>query len=140
MPLTPSFTSSTTPPDLVAAVLAIRDKKGEDLRVLDLTGLTSISDYFVICSGRSTRQNQTIAAAVIEALGSRGARPLSHEGHASGRWILLDYVDFVVNVFLPEVRAFYGLERLWADAEELQVDGHALPARRSVRKSQAKES
>ena len=119
--------SAGVDPDVELAVRAIQDKKGEEIRVLDLVGLTSITDYFVICSGRSPRQNQTIAEAVVEALRARRRKPLSYEGKQAGRWILIDYVSMVVNVFLPEVRDFYGLERLWADAELVEVGG---PTRR----------
>jgi len=115
--------SARVDPDVALAVRAIREKKGEEIRVLNLAGLTSITDYFVICSGRSPRQNQTIAEAVVEALRAHQRKPLSCEGKEAGRWILIDYVNMVVNVFLPEVRDFYGLERLWADAGLVNVGG-----------------
>ncbi len=96
---------------------AVLDKKGLDLDVLMVEKLTSIADYFVLCSGTSERQTQAIADGVETRLREESsARPLLVEGATPGRWILLDYGDFIVHVFTEDCRRFYGLERLWGDA------------------------
>jgi ribosome-associated protein len=97
-------------------VAAALDKKAGDLLVLNLSGLTSIADYFVICSASSERQALAIADAIEERLAARGRRPISREGRPSARWILLDYGDVLFHVFQQEARRFYALERLWGDA------------------------
>lgn len=102
------------------AVEAALDKKALDLDVLMLTGLTSIADYFIICSGTSERQTAAIADAIDDRLRVEDkAKPLLIEGMSSGRWVLLDYGDFIVHVFTEECRRFYGLERLWGDAPNI---------------------
>ena len=96
---------------------AILDKKGLELDVLMVEKLTSIADYFVLCSGTSERQTQAIADAVETRLREdSSARPMLIEGANPGRWILLDYGDFIVHIFTEDCRRFYGLERLWGDA------------------------
>lgn len=109
---------------LCEAIEAALDKKAQDAVVLDLKEICSFTDYFLICTGTSTRHNQSIADSVAEALKRHGVRPLHIEGHSEGEWILLDYVDFVVHVFSARSREFYDLERLWRggkrrDAQEL---------------------
>jgi ribosome-associated protein len=99
---------------LAARVAA--SKQGEAVVVLDVRDLITITDFFVIASGASDRQVKTIADEVGHALKKEGARPVRTEGEASSRWILLDFVDFVVHVFHAEERDFYRLENLWADA------------------------
>ena len=99
---------------LVAAALA--DRKAVEPLVLDLRGLSGATDYFVIASGTSDAHVRGMAEHLIETLGPRGVAPHHVEGLAQGRWVLLDYVDFVVHVFHPDMRAFYQLERLWGDA------------------------
>lgn len=100
---------------------AALDKKAEDIQVLDLTTLGSITDYFVVCSGRSSRQTQAIADRIQEVLREAGVRPGHVEGYASGEWILMDYVDFVVHIFTEEKRAYYALEKLWSDAPRIKA-------------------
>ena len=95
-----------------------RAKKAEDIRVLDLRGLTWFTDYFVIMNGESVIQNRTIAETLIEKL---PGRPASVEGLAGGRWILIDYRDVIIHVFMPQERAFYRLEKVWSDAEDVPV-------------------
>jgi ribosome-associated protein len=92
------------------------EKKAADLLVLNLSEISSFADYFVICSVGSDRQAHAVADAIEEMLGGRGRRPISIEGYAAARWILLDYGDVLFHVFLEESRRFYGLERLWGDA------------------------
>jgi len=100
---------------------AALERKAYDLVVLETTKLTSIADYFVICSGRSDTQVQAIAEAVRDHLLSLGVQPLSTEGIERGQWALLDYGDVVVHVFQVPVRAFYDLDRLWARAPRVAL-------------------
>ena len=97
-------------------VAAALDKKGSNLLVLNLSEISSFADYLVICSASSDRQAQAIADAIEERLRAAGRRPISVEGYAAARWILLDYGDVLFHVFLEESRRFYALERLWGDA------------------------
>ncbi len=101
------------------AVIAIHDTKGEDIVVRDLAGIADFADCFVLASGFNERQVQAIADRVEERLKEHGVRPLHVEGYQGGQWILLDYVDFLVHVFLDEKRRLYGLERLWSDAPDV---------------------
>jgi ribosome-associated protein len=101
------------------AVAAALEKKAADLRVLELAGVTDFTDFFVLGTGANARQVQAIADAVEERLRALGQRPLHVEGYQRGHWVLLDYGDFVVHIFQPEQRRFYGLDKLWADAEEV---------------------
>lgn len=98
---------------------ALADRKAIDPLVLDLRGLTAAADYFVIVSGSSAAHVRGMAEYLMEALAPGGVEPHHVEGLAQGRWVLLDYVDFVVHVFHPELREFYQLERLWGDAPVL---------------------
>ena len=92
------------------------EKKANEVKILDLRGITSITDYFVICSGDADIQIRAIADAITANLKEEDIDVWHTEGYQSGRWILLDFVDVVVHVFLEETREFYGLERLWGDA------------------------
>jgi ribosome-associated protein len=105
------------------AAHAALEKKAVDLVVLDLQGLSSIADFFLVCSARSSTQADTIAEAVRAALRGEGVRPRHNEGSAESGWLLLDYGDVVVHVFLEETRGFYSLERLWGDAPLVSVEG-----------------
>lgn len=95
---------------------AALDKKADEIVVLDLQGLSTMADFFLVCSGTSATQIDTIAEAVRETLKAAGVRPRHLEGTAQSGWLLLDYGDVVIHVFLGETRAFYALERLWGDA------------------------
>jgi ribosome-associated protein len=106
----------------VAAHAAL-EKKAIDLAMLDLQGLSSIADFFLVCSARSAPQADTIAEAIRGALRAEGVRPRHNEGSALSGWLLLDYGDVVVHVFLEETRGFYSLERLWGDAPLVSVEG-----------------
>ena len=105
------------------AARAALDKRAIDLVVLNLEGLSSVADFFLVCSARSAPQADTIAEAVRGALRAEGVRPRHNEGSAESGWLLLDYGDVVVHVFLEETRGFYALERLWGDAPLLSVEG-----------------
>ena len=103
-----------------AALLCV-DNKANDVVVLDLHGVTDMTDYFVVASGTSDTHVRSVARHVMDGLARDGLRAQSIEGLTQGRWVLLDYVDFVVHVFHPSLRAFYQLERLWGDALALAV-------------------
>jgi ribosome-associated protein len=109
---------------LAAAVEACDERKAEDIRILALDPAESgLTDYFLICSGNSDRQNVAITDAIEMKLKQQfGTLPNSVEGRRQGEWILMDYVDFIVHVFTPERRAFYGLERLRKSATSLSID------------------
>jgi|TARA_B100001971_G_scaffold210258_1_gene235379 ribosome-associated protein len=100
---------------------AAREKKTENLIVLDLRLSDAFTDYFVICSGRSTRQVKAIVDGIEQRLKAIGRRPAHIEGYAGGEWVLIDCFDFIVHVFTPETRDFYALERLWGNAVRVEV-------------------
>lgn len=97
-------------------VAVASDKKASDIVILDLGALTTIADYFVICSGQSERQVQAVAEAILEAAEKDGRSAFGIEGLAAARWVLVDFGDVIVHVFTPDERAYYRLERLWGDA------------------------
>ena len=103
------------------AVRAALDKKALDVVVLDLRNTPAFTDFFVLCSGTNQRQVKAIADAVEEALRAAKVRPAHIEGYDRADWILLDFFTFIVHVFTPQTRAFYSLERLWGDAERIEV-------------------
>ncbi len=102
--------------DLAAALAACSERKAVDGVVLDLRGISDATDHFVIVSGTSDTHVRAIAEHVLEAMRGRGARAHHVEGLSAGRWVLLDFVDFIVHVFHPALREFYQLERLWGEA------------------------
>lgn len=95
------------------------DKKAAEILVLELIGLTTVADYFVICSGGSERQLDAIADAVVEGLRAEGIRPIGREGAPASHWILLDFGSVVVHVFTPPERDFYSLEKHWSEARTI---------------------
>ena len=95
------------------------DKKGSDIVMLRTAELTTMADFFVIASGRSDRQVQALAGAIVDELRDDGIRPMGIEGKASSRWVLLDFGTVIVHVFAPEEREYYGLERLWSKAAQV---------------------
>ena len=97
------------------------DNKAFDVRLLDLREVTDMTDFFIVASGTSDTHVRSSAGHVIETLKKEGIRVHSVEGMETGRWVLLDYVDFVVHVFHPTLRTFYQLERLWGDAPAVAV-------------------
>ncbi len=100
---------------------AMDSKKGKDIRVLETDGVTTLADYFVLCSGSSAPQLKALADAGEKAMKDHGILPHHVEGHRGGTWILQDYGDVVVHVFDKEARAFYDLDRLWADAKTVDL-------------------
>ncbi|HHS14418.1 MAG TPA: ribosome silencing factor [bacterium] len=102
------------------AVEYAQTKKALDIKLMDLREVTSVADFFVICHGESDVQVRAISEAVLEGLRKEGARVWHREGMDFCRWVLLDYVDVVVHVFLEETRDFYCLEKLWGDAKVQQ--------------------
>lgn len=99
---------------------AVVDKKGNNIVILDLKEISSFTDYFIICSGTSTKQVQSIADEIIERLRASGEKGLNIEGYQIGRWVLIDCIDFVIHVFHKEARNFYDIERLWGDAHPIK--------------------
>ncbi|MEJ2657848.1 MAG: ribosome silencing factor [Desulfobacterales bacterium] len=114
----------TTPPDpdLDLYIQAATGKKALNLVVLDVRGLTSVSDVFIICSGRSSRQVSAIADDIQVKLKKQDIKPLSVEGKKEGHWVLLDYGHVVIHVFYEPVRTFYDLEGLWIDAKRIKFE------------------
>jgi ribosome-associated protein len=111
------------PVQVSQAIAAAADKKAEQLAVLDLRKASGFTDFFVIASGTNTRQVRAIADHVRDTLAAEGIKPSNVEGYDRSEWVLLDYFDFIVHIFLPETRAFYGLERLWGNAEQVDLNG-----------------
>ncbi len=96
-------------------------KKAEEIVVLDLRGIASFTDYFVIMHGNSTRQNIAIYQAIEESLAKEGIFPLGVEGEVNGEWVLMDYGHFVIHIFSRRARDYYALEKLWQDAPSLSL-------------------
>jgi ribosome-associated protein len=112
--------------------LAADSRKAEDIVVLDVQQLSSVADYFLICSGSSDRQVRAIADAIAEELAQHGEKPLAMEGYQKGTWVLMDCADLIVHIFDHETRRFYALERLWHRAPHVEVPGIAFTAPQTV--------
>jgi ribosome-associated protein len=111
-----------SPPAVVnIAVQAAENKKAVDLTVLDISNVSIIADYFIICSGRSNTQVQAIAESIQEELKKEGVLAMRREGFREASWVLLDYGDVIVHVFQEKERQFYNLERLWGDARIVEI-------------------
>lgn len=104
------------------AVEALEDKKAEDIRILDISNVSVLADYFIIANGTNRNQVQAMADNVEEVLGKAGFVPKQIEGYQSANWILMDYKDVIVHVFSEEDRGFYDLERIWRDGKEITKD------------------
>ena len=104
----------------------IFNKKGFDVKIMDLRELTAMADYFVICSADSDTQVKAIADEIDKNLKDEGIRAWHKEGYKGLNWVLLDYVDVVVHIFKKDVRLYYNLERLWGDAPSIDVEDPAL--------------
>jgi len=103
------------------AVSALDSKKAQDIKLLRTTDVTILADYFVICTAGSSTQLGTLSDEVEKVLKPAGEAPLRREGHRSSSWILIDYGCLIVHIFLQEAREFYTLERLWSDAEDIDL-------------------
>ena len=114
--------------DVAKAVRAALDKKAVDVVVLDLRNTPAFTDHFVLCSGLNQRQVKAIADADEETLRAVKVRPAHIEGYDRADWILMDFFTFIVHIFTPQTRAFYSLERLWGDAERIEVKDPAPAA------------
>ena len=110
--------------DVQAVVNALEAHKAADIVVLDLRGFGTATDFFIIASGTSDTHVRALGNRVLEALAADSIKPHHTEGLSEGRWALLDYVDFVVHVFHPTLRAFYQLERLWGEAPTALIESH----------------
>ncbi|MDE3198395.1 MAG: ribosome silencing factor [Acidobacteriota bacterium] len=108
-------------PNWLTAVRAAESKKATDIKVLDLTGITSFTDYFVLCNGSNAKQMQAITDEIALRLRKQGERPISIEGYDQGEWILSDYSDLIVHVFSEKARQFYDLDRLWREGKVVPV-------------------
>ena len=113
--------------DVAKAVKAALDKKALDVVVLDLRNTPAFTDFFVLCSGLNQRQVKAIADAVEETLRAARVRPAHVEGYDRADWVLMDFFTFIVHVFTPQTRQFYSLERLWGDAERIEVSDTSAP-------------
>ncbi len=113
--------SKRLPTEVSKAVRAALDKKALDVVVLDLRNTPAFTDFFVLCSGQNQRQVKAIADAVEETLRAAKVRPAHTEGYDRAEWVLMDFFTFIVHVFTPQTREFYSLERLWGDAERIEV-------------------
>ena len=123
-----SATTFELPAEVARAAELAMERKAKELVVLDLRGISSATDYFVLGSGTSDVQVRAVADHIIEELKKEGVRPGHVEGLEGGRWVLIDYIDFVVHVFHPEARSFYQLEGLWGDARRIDLED-APPSR-----------
>ena len=106
---------------LLVCINASLKRKAKNLTILNLKELSSFADYFIICSGTSDRQVQSIAASIRENLKEYGIIPLGIEGESLGKWVLMDYEDVIIHVFYEPIREFYDIERLWPDAPRMEV-------------------
>ena len=133
-PATSTKTTKKTPrkrltSEVSKAVQAALDKKALNVIVLDLRGTPAFTDFFILCSGQTQRQVKAIADNVEEVLKTARIRPAHVEGYERGEWVLMDYFTFLVHVFTPQTREFYALERLWGDAERVEVSDEPPLAR-----------
>jgi len=117
----PTTAGHTAPLARRAAALCL-DLKANDVLALDLRGVTDMTDYFIIASGTSDTHVRSIAQHVLESMEAEGHRAAHTDGLQQGRWVVLDFHDFIVHVFHPTLRDFYQLERLWGDARPLPLD------------------
>ena len=109
------------------AVKALDSKKGKEIRLIRIDKITTLAEYFVICTGTSNTQINALCDAVEKELTEKGEEPLHREGYRGGTWVLLDYGCVVVHVFNDEARKFYSLEHLWADGEPIDISEYLTP-------------
>lgn len=104
------------------ACQALNEKKAEDLRIIEISEISPLADYFIIATGSNTNQIQAMVDAVDEALAKTGHSPKQIEGNRNSTWILMDYRDIIVHIFSKEDRLFYDLEKIWTDGKRIEVD------------------
>ncbi len=109
------------------AIGALEDKKGEDIRIIDIRQVSVLADYFIIASGSNVSQVQAMTDNVEETLGKAGYEPRQIEGYRNANWILMDYGDIIVHVFCREDRLFYDLERIWRDGKIMEAEEFRNP-------------
>jgi ribosome-associated protein len=125
---------NSTLDNILSCAQVALETRGSDIVVLDVGKLSSVTDYYLLVSGSSDRRVQSIAQAMLEKMGERGVRPLGVEGLREGRWVLVDFGDWVAHIFYEELREYYDLEGLWFDAPRVQVPKEvSAPARSSAR-------
>jgi ribosome-associated protein len=112
----------------LSAVRAAQSKKAQDIVVLDLREITSLADYFIICTGTNVRQNQAVSDEIHLKVKERGELPISVEGYENAEWVLMDYGDVIVHVFLEKTRSYYDLERLWRHARRVEIPPEPVAA------------
>ncbi|HEY0810984.1 MAG TPA: ribosome silencing factor [Longimicrobiales bacterium] len=110
------------PPDLTRAIELAVDRKGQEMVLLDLRGVSNSTDYFLLINGTSDTHVRAIADHIIDELRKEGMKADHIEGLRTGRWVLIDFIDFVIHVFHPTAREFYQLERLWGDAPAISIE------------------
>jgi ribosome-associated protein len=128
---------------LNVAVKAVDDKKAIDVVVLNISEVATFADYFLICSGDSSRQIKAIADEIEEKMSACRIRPSHIEGYGNAEWILMDYADLVVHIFSKQARSYYDLERLWRDARNVDVAGlleQVKPESKPVRRLRKRQS
>ena len=116
-----SLSDNSSEARALACARAAIDKKAENLKCLNLSEISNFTDYFLLANGTSDRQVQAISDAIREAMRAQGVRPISVEGYTEGRWILMDFGDVVIHIFLDALRDYYNLENLWADAPLVKI-------------------
>ena len=116
--------SKTVNPRVYDYARALLDKNAENVRILDLSHVSSLADYFLICSGRSTKQVQAICDSLKDSL--NGTERVRYEGYSEGRWVICDLGDVIAHVFLDELRDYYDLESLWSDAKRIPIPAEYL--------------
>src|SRR5262249_7022233 len=118
------------------------DKKGIDVVALDISTVASFADYFLLCTGESSRQIHAIADEIEQRLAAHGLRPTHVEGYRNAEWVLMDYVDLVIHIFSPQARVHYDLERLWRDGKPLDLARvlERKPERPTAKRAPRKES
>ena len=116
----PAPTTDHAPLELARRIVELaEDKKAADIVLLDLAGLTTLADYFVICSGGSERQLDAIADGIVSTLRDERIKPIGREGVPASHWVLLDYGSVIVHIFTPPERDYYGLEKHWSEAKTI---------------------
>ena len=110
-------------PRIVSIIKAVKGRKAEDIKVLDVTGLTTYTDMFILATARSTRQAAAIGEYIKVELKKKGITPLTVDGLSEGSWVLIDYGDVIIHVFYEETRNYYDLDGLWSDAAVIDHDG-----------------